>query len=148
MRTFTRGLLAGAAGTLALNAATYLDMTLRGRPASRVPEQMVQRLADALRLDLGTGERADSRRTGVGALLGYATGIGVAAGYALVVRRRLPVPVAAGVLTAVAMTGGNGPIVLLRITDPRTWTAADWFADVAPHLAYGVVAASVDSRLR
>ena len=31
------GIAAGAAGTTALNATTYLDMALRGRPASRTP---------------------------------------------------------------------------------------------------------------
>ena len=32
------GLAAGAVGTLFLNAATYLDMAVRGRPASPIPE--------------------------------------------------------------------------------------------------------------
>lgn len=143
MRTLARGLLAGVAGTLALDAVTYLDMTIRGRSASRAPEQTVQRLAELLHVDLGSGEPAENRRTALGALLGYVTGLGTAAGYALVVRRPQPVPVAAGPLTVLAMTGANGPMTLLGITDPRTWKAADWVADVVPHLAYGVVAASV-----
>jgi len=25
------------------------------------------------------------------------------------------------------------------VTDPRTWSAADWISDLLPHLAYGVV---------
>jgi drug/metabolite transporter (DMT)-like permease len=148
MNTLTRGLLAGAAGTLALDVTTYLDMAVRGRPASRTPEQTVQRLADIVRLDLGTGDRAESRRTALGALLGYATGLGVALGYTLAVRRPQPVPVTAGLLTVLAMTGANGPMTLLGITDPRTWKAIDWVADVVPHLAYGVVAGSVARRLR
>jgi hypothetical protein len=32
-----RGAAAGAAGTTALNAVTYLDMVVRGRPASDAP---------------------------------------------------------------------------------------------------------------
>lgn len=148
MNTLTCGLLAGAAGTFALNATTYLDMAARGRPASRTPEQTVQRLADMLGVDLGTGDRAESRRTALGALLGYATGLGVAVGYTLAVHRPQRVPVTAGLLTVLAMTGANGPMTLLGITDPRTWQATDRVADVVPHLAYGVVAASVDRRLR
>jgi hypothetical protein len=30
---------------------------------------------------------------------------------------------------------------VLGVTDPRTWRAADWVADIAPHLSYAVVAA-------
>lgn len=53
MRDIIRGLIAGAAGTSALNAATYMDMAIRGRPASNTPEESVQRLADTARVDLG-----------------------------------------------------------------------------------------------
>jgi hypothetical protein len=37
------------------------------------------------------------------------------------------------------MAAANGPMVVLGITDPRTWSAADWISDVVPHLAYGAV---------
>jgi hypothetical protein len=37
------------------------------------------------------------------------------------------------------MAAANGPMVVLGITDPRTWSAADWISDVLPHLAYGAV---------
>ncbi len=30
----------------------------------------------------------------------------------------------------------------LGISDPRTWSAQDWAADVVPHLAYGLVTAA------
>jgi hypothetical protein len=40
-------LLAGAAGTAALNAVTYADMAVRGRAASQTPQRSVRRLADA-----------------------------------------------------------------------------------------------------
>jgi hypothetical protein len=30
-------------------------------------------------------------------------------------------------------------MVVLGITDPRTWSTADWIADLVPHLAYGLV---------
>jgi drug/metabolite transporter (DMT)-like permease len=148
MNTVTRGLVAGAAGTTALNIVTYLDMAVRGRPASSTPEESVRRLADLAGVDLGEGKEAEHRKAGIGPLLGYATGLGAAVCYGLLVRRRLPRPVAAGVLTALAMTGSNLPMALLGISDPRRWTAAEWAADLVPHLAYGVVAAAVDDRLR
>ena len=40
-----RGAAAGAAGSTALNAVTYLDMAGRGRGSSSTPEQTVQALA-------------------------------------------------------------------------------------------------------
>jgi hypothetical protein len=39
------------------------------------------------------------------------------------------------------MAVGNGPMTVLGVTDPRTWSPADWAADVAPHLAYAAVCA-------
>lgn len=39
------------------------------------------------------------------------------------------------------MLGANGPMAGLGVTDPRSWSAGDWAADVVPHLAYGLVTA-------
>lgn len=147
MRTVIRGLIAGAAGTSALNIATYLDMATRTRPASTTPERSVQRLADLTGVGLGEGEQAENRRAGLGPLLGYATGLGAAVCYGLLARRRLPGPAAALALTALAMAGSAVPMTLLGVTDPRRWTTADWAADLVPHLAYGTVAAAVYDRL-
>jgi len=36
---------------------------------------------------------------------------------------------------------------VLGVTDPRTWSRADWVSDIVPHLAYGAVTASVLSAL-
>jgi len=36
----------------------------------------------------------------------------------------------------------NVPMTLLGITDPRTWSRADWLSDLVPHLAYGAVVAT------
>ncbi|GII22938.1 hypothetical protein Pme01_25350 [Planosporangium mesophilum] len=147
VRPLYRGLVAGAAGTVALDMVSYLDMALRGRPASTTPQRTARRLADALGLDLGEDERADNRSAGIGALLGYATGMAVAAGYALTAGRPRSWPREAVTLATLAMLGSNVPMTLLRITDPREWSAADWVADVLPHLAYGAVAATVDRAL-
>ena len=46
LRALAIGAAAGAAGTTALNAVTYLDMALRGRPTSDTPEQTVRRLSE------------------------------------------------------------------------------------------------------
>jgi hypothetical protein len=151
VRTLSRGLIAGAAGTVALDMVTYLDMALRGRPSSETPQRTVRRLADALGVDLGEGERADNRRAGIGALLGYVSGLAVGVAYATMARRprqrRGSWPQAAITLMAMAMLGSNVPMTVLGVTDPRRWSAADWVADVLPHLAYGAVAAAVDNKL-
>jgi hypothetical protein len=148
MGRLVNGMIAGIAGTAALNIVTYADMAVRARPASHTPQDTVRRLADAVRLDLGTGERAENRRTGIATLLGYATGTLVTAGYAAAVGRRAPWPVSAVALSALAMLGGNGPMTLLGVTDPRRWTRSDWASDIVPHIAYGVVAAAALDKLR
>ena len=58
--TFTRGAIAGAVGTLALDASTYADMALRGRPPSEVPAKTV----DALAARRGTSFGEDPERAG------------------------------------------------------------------------------------
>lgn len=36
---------------------------------------------------------------------------------------------------------------VLGVTDPRTWPASPWVADIVPHLAYGAATAAVLDRL-
>ncbi|MER6826874.1 hypothetical protein ABT352_12880 [Streptosporangium sp. NPDC000563] len=142
------GILAGAAGTTALNIAGYLDMVVRGRAASGLPAEAAGELADRAGADLGSGEAADSRREGMGALLGYATGLGVGGLYGLLTEdRRVPPPLAALGLSAMAMAASVAPLTALRLTDPREWDASSWVSDIVPHLAYGLTAATVYDRL-
>jgi hypothetical protein len=140
-----RGGAAGAAGTTALNAVTYLDMALRGRPSSSTPEDTVEKLAHSAHLEVpGDDETRSNRLAGLGPLTGIATGVAVGALTGLIVRSsRLATPVLGGVVAGVAMVGSNGPMTLLGITDPRTWSASSWISDIVPHLAYGVVTAAV-----
>jgi hypothetical protein len=141
-----RGLAAGAAGTTALNAVTYLDMALRGRPASCAPEMSVDSLLESLGTSVpGSGEQRYNRRTGLGALSGIATGlaVGVATSAARALGVRLPAPVAAVATGAAAMAAADIPMALAGISDPRDWTRADWAADIAPHLAYGLATQAV-----
>ncbi|MEE1928601.1 hypothetical protein V1J52_10415 [Streptomyces sp. TRM 70351] len=143
MRALTRGLLAGAAGTTALNLVTYGDMLLRARPASPVPAEVAAGLADRAGVGLGGGEETSSREQAAGALLGYVTGLGVGAAYGLLRGagrgRGLPGWLEAPLLGALAMAGSDVPSAGLGVTDPRTWGADSWVSDVVPHLAYGVV---------
>ncbi len=144
-----RGALAGAAGVTALNAATYADMALRGRRASRTPEESVERLTDKAGIDLPGGPvERDSRISGVGALSGISAGVAVGAAYGLVQSWgvRPGRGTATLLLTVAAMVAGNGPLTMLKVSDPRQWSPGDWAADVLPHLAYGLVTAATYDR--
>ena len=133
------GAAAGAAGTAALNAATYLDMTVRGRSASDTPERTVDKLAGSA--VPGEGKTRDNRLTGLGSLSGIVTGVGV--GTAFGVLRRLglrpPTLVGGALVGLAAMAATDSSMASMGISDPRTWSAADWLADLLPHLAYGLV---------
>src|SRR3954447_3904619 len=147
-RTLTRGLLAGAAGTAVLDAVGSLDMAVRGRPASGLPAQTVEALATALGTRIpGRGEALQSRSTALGALAG--TGAGLAVGVAASAARRWGFrpgrAIGALATTAAAMAATDVPAAALGVTDPRTWTAADWVSDAVPHLGYGL---AVDAVLR
>ncbi|WP_328416549.1 hypothetical protein OG470_26740 [Micromonospora sp. NBC_00389] len=143
------GAIAGAVGSAALNVVSYLDMVLRARPASSVPEQTVDRLAGIAHVDLGPEARAANRRSGLGPLIGYGLGIGAGVAFALYARgRRQPLPMATGVLGAGVMTMTDGSITALGISDPRTWRRSDWISDIIPHLAFGLTAAATWNRLR
>jgi hypothetical protein len=137
-----RGAAAGAAGTTALNAVTYLDMAVRGRGTSSTPEQAVEALAGKAHLSIpGEGQTRENRLQGLGPLTGILAGVGVgvlvglvrAAGF-----RSQPL-VGTALTTAGVLVAANGPMTVLGITDPRTWSTTDWISDVVPHLAYAAV---------
>jgi hypothetical protein len=137
-----RGAAAGAAGTTALNAVTYLDMVVRGRGTSSTPEDTVEKLAATVHLPIpGEGDTRQNRVQGLGPLLGLAAGIGVGVlgGLARASGYRSAKPVGTALTTLVVLVAANGPMTALGITDPRTWSTTDWISDLVPHLAYGVV---------
>jgi hypothetical protein len=143
------GMIAGAAGSAALNVVSYLDMVVRGRPASSTPNETVGRLAGLAHVDLGSEDLATNRRAGLGPLLGYGLGVGVGAVFAVLSRRRrVASPVAVPLLGAGVMALSDGTMAALGVTDPRRWSRADWWSDLVPHLAYGVAAAATWYRLR
>lgn len=145
-----QGMAAGAVGTAALDIVSYADMALRGRPASQVPAHVAGALAAKVGIRLSAADAganddssADNRRSGIGALLGYATGLGIGAAYGVLrpYVRALPLPVAGVGATLAAMATSDVPATALGVTDPRSWSARDWTLDVGFHLAYGLATA-------
>jgi hypothetical protein len=133
-----RGAAAGAAGTAALDAVTYLDMAIRGRGASSTPEDTVEKLAEKAHVPIpGSGEVREHRLQGLGALTGLVAGTGVGALVGLA--RASGIRAGTLVTTLTVLVSTNGPMTVLGITDPRTWSAADWISDLVPHLAYAAV---------
>ena len=137
-----RGAAAGAAGTTALNAVTYLDMVGRGRGTSSTPEQTVEALAEKAHVQIpGDEETRSNRVQGLGPLTGLVAGIGVGvlAGLARAAGFRTPPLVGTALTTVCVLVAANGPMTVLGVTDPRTWSTTDWVSDVVPHLAYAAV---------
>lgn len=142
-----RGMIAGAAGTAALNVATYMDMAIRGRSSSGAPAKMVDTVAKKVQLPLspqGVGsedETAKNRESGLGALLGYVNGLGTGALYGLVRSQfdEVPVPVASVLVGLTAMAASDVPLISLKLSNPKQWSLSSWLADIIPHLVYGVV---------
>lgn len=145
-RAILRGAAAGAVGTTALDAVTYLDMAVRGRPASDVPQRTLEALARRVGARVpGEGETRANRLTGLGALAGIATGMGVGAVLGLARRYgwRPPLLLGAVLAGAAAMAASDVPVAGLGVSDPRTWSATAWVSDVVPHLTYGVATTAV-----
>ncbi|MGY1754755.1 hypothetical protein [Blastococcus sp. SYSU D01042] len=144
--TFLRGLAAGAAGTVALDAVNHLDMAVRGRPASTVPERIVDAVAERVGRPVpGAGETRRSRRSGLAALAGLANGLGVGvlASAARSSGVRFPAPVGAVLAGAASAAATDLAIAQLGVDDPRGWTRDEWIADAVPHLAYGMAVQGV-----
>ena len=139
------GAAAGAAGTTTLNVITYLDMAIRGRPASSTPERTIAAMAKLVHLTVpGSGDVLAARLSGLGALTGYTAGIGIGVILGLAYGLGWPPGLTVGILAAVfALIGTNGPMTVLGVTDPRTWGLVGWVSDLVPHLGYGVVTALV-----
>ncbi|MGZ0204581.1 hypothetical protein ACNFR7_30900 [Streptomyces sp. RM1] len=140
-RSIARGCAAGAAGTTALDAATYLDMALRGRPTSSAPEDVVEKVTRKAGHPVPETEGRDNRLSGMGALAGIAVGVGTGVAVSLLHRLGVRPPVWLGgpATGALAMALADAPMAGLGVSDPRGWSATDWTADALPHLAYGLV---------
>ncbi|TDB74943.1 hypothetical protein [Micromonospora sp. KC723] len=142
------GAIAGTVGSAALNVAGYLDMALRARPASDTPQRSAGRLTEVTHLDLGPEDRAATRRSGLGPLLGYGMGAAVGALFGAATGGRTNATVATVLLGGAVMAVSAGAMAALGVTDPRRWGRGDWATDIVPHLAYGMAAAATWNRLR
>jgi len=108
---------------------------------------MIETLANTLHLPLSAqgdntnDQLAQNRESGLGALLGFANGLGTGAAYGLVRSQLddLPVPLAAIVVGLTAMAASDLPLVAARASNPKTWGVSGWLADLIPHLIYGFV---------
>ncbi|MEU0251025.1 hypothetical protein ABZ299_00495 [Streptomyces sp. NPDC006184] len=149
-----RGCAAGAVGTTALNAITYADMAVRGRPSSDTPADAVDKITTKSGHPVpGSGDIRDNRLSGLGALSGIAVGCttGVAVSLARRAGARMPLWLGGLLTGTLAMAATDLPLARLKISDPTTWSAQDWVSDIVPHLVYGlityaVVAAEEDRR--
>jgi uncharacterized membrane protein len=88
MKKFTRGALAGAAGTTALNAVGYSDMALRARAASSVLARVAGRVAPAEPAPPARPAAPTSSVLEHAAILGAATGMRSTVALAALVLRR------------------------------------------------------------
>lgn len=150
IRGLMYGAAAGAAGTTALNAVTYLDMAVRGRPSSSTPEDSVEKMAESAGVSIpGDEATRQNRVSGLGPLMGLLTGTstGSVAGLLRTAGVRLPLPLGAALIGAGAMVGANAPLVRMGLTDPREWGVSGWLSDVVPHAAFGLVTAATVHRL-
>ncbi|MEV6843570.1 hypothetical protein [Actinoplanes sp. NPDC051411] len=136
------GMAAGAAGTAALDAATYLDMTVRGRGSSSTPQETVKAIEQRLPVSVpGEGATRENRVSGLASLSGIATGVGVGAVFGVLHHAglRLPKPIGVVLVALSAMASTDVSMARLRVSDPRGWSATDWLSDLVPHLFYGAV---------
>ena len=153
LRRTLRGIAAGATGTAALNIATYVDMAARGRASSEVPAKVAGALTQSVGMPLeaeangsehvsqNEQAKAQHRLSGLGALMGYATGLGIGALYGLArpVLVKLPLPLAGLALGAAAMASSDVPATITGATNPKSWGASGWASDIIPHAIYGLV---------
>ena len=151
MNDLRAGATAGAAGTMALDAVSYLDMVMRGRPSSEVPAKMAQIFAEKAGLAQPPGDgqkpsaQTKNRLTAGGALMGYGVGLGIGTIYGLLRPhvRNIPWPIMGIVVGCAAMAASDVPAVQLQLTKPNEWGTAGWLGDIIPHLAYGIITAGV-----
>lgn len=138
-RSVLYGAMAGAAGTSALNATTYLDMAMRGRPPSEVPKKMVKELANRS----GIAQLEENRERAFSALVGYVDGVGSGALFGLIRPAMKDVSWFWAGLALGAFTGlmSEGVATAMGQTDPRKWGVAGWLADIVPRAVYGWTAA-------
>ncbi|MFF2502408.1 hypothetical protein ACFVTY_03310 [Streptomyces sp. NPDC058067] len=116
-------------------------MALRARPASTVPETLVDTIATRIGFPLRDSAERGNRLIGLAAVTGIAVGCGTGAAVALVHRAgaRMPLWLGGPLTGALVMVVADVPIARLGVSDPHTWSVGDWASDVVPHLIFGLV---------
>jgi hypothetical protein len=108
---------------------------------------VASKLAERADVDLSGGssdeETVQNRKSALGALSGFAVGLGVGTAYGLARPLLGDVSILrAGVfLGLAAMAGSDVPATTLGVTDPSEWSLDSWVSDTVPHLAYGLTVA-------
>ncbi|WNO76707.1 hypothetical protein [Streptomyces sp. AM8-1-1] len=150
IRPLLHGAVAGLAGTTALNIAGYAEIAFRGRPVSETPEITVRTLAEKLHIRIpGVDEVRENRIAGLAPLTGYTVGLCMGAALSVVQAAGWPPTKASRYAFAslFALTVTNAPIMLLGISDPRTWAPSDWVSDIIPHVLFAAVTVRVLEKL-
>jgi hypothetical protein len=124
---------------VALNIVTHGDMAIRGRSPSDLPPRVAGTVAMRLAIDLGKKDRRANREAGLGALLGYGSGLIYGAFYGAIEGRSTTFPLWARVivLTSVATTG-EWVATGLGLTNPRKWGLVGWVETLVPRAAYAM----------
>jgi hypothetical protein len=144
LRGLAAGAAAGAAGTTALNAVTYADMVIRGRPSSSAPNEAAEKIAAESGITIpGEDGTRENRLSGGAALAGIVVGVTVGAAYGVARGLGWRPPVLAGAIVTgtAAMTVTDGPMAAIGVAGPSSWSGADWVGDAVPHAACGLVTA-------
>jgi hypothetical protein len=144
-RSVFAGTVAAAVGTVLLDIVTYTDMAVRGRAPSTVPATTVNNLAQYLGLEglAADDETSANRRSGFGALLGYANGIAIGGAYGALgpLAQKLPLTIRALAVGGVTMAAADVLATKSGATDPKTWDIKGWLSDIIPHVVFGYAVA-------
>ncbi len=138
----TSGMIAGAAGTTALNAFSYAQQAVKGTPSSATPDQAAQAVIQSVGGEVpGTPDEKAARLEGLGPLSGIGVGLGVGAlgGLLRAFGVKIPIGAAPVALGLGAMAISDGVMTAVGITDPRSWTPKSVLQDAVPHVVYGAV---------
>jgi hypothetical protein len=128
-------LLAGIGGTLAITASTTLEMRLRGRPASQVPADTVERL-------LGR-ELHPPLRQAAGTAAHLVSGLALGPPRVLLASIVAREPAATLLFALVASAPDVVIVPALGVTEPPwRWGATELAISLAHHLAYAAGASA------
>ena len=140
-RVLWQGLVAGAAGAVAMTAGEKLEQRLSGRPDSYVPARVVERLT-------GLPERPDSERRAVNLAMHYGQGAIAGVVRSLMANVGLRGPVASAKFTVLRLTNDQ---ILENATGvgapPQTWPRQELALDLLHKAVYAFATGAVADAL-